>query len=333
MGQRFREAGIELTMFDFRTSPISHFLDLLSLMRRARPDIVQTWMYHADMFGGLAARLTGHRNVIWGIRASELNAGDSRVTVVVRRLCALLSRWAPHTIICVAEAARRVHISVGYDAGRMVVIPNGFDLSRFVVTAGQRAMMRMQCGFGPNDVVVGTLGRFNFDKDQRSFVRAAGWLVPHHERLRFLMVGRELDTGNAKLMSWIAQTGNSDRFVLLGERTDVPICLAAMDVFCLSSRTEAFPNVVAEAMAMELPCVVTDVGDAAMLVADTGVVVPKEDTAALAQGLAQLLAMAPDVRRRLGENARARIRAEFAMERSRERFEAVYKYLTEKGKR
>jgi glycosyltransferase involved in cell wall biosynthesis len=333
VGERLREADIELTAFDFRVSPLSHFLELLALMRRTRPDIVQTWMYHADMFGGLAARLAGNRNVIWGIRATELKAGDSRATAAVRRLCAWLSRWVPHTIVCVAEAARRTHVAAGYDPARMVVVPNGFDLSQLAATAAQRDELRKQCGFGPGQAVIGTLGRFNANKDQHNFVRAAALLARQHRDVRFLMAGRGLDAGNEELMRWIAQTGHADRFVLLGERSDVPVCLAAMDVFCLSSRTEGFPNAVGEAMAMGVPCVVTDVGDAAMLVGDAGVVVPKEDAHALAGGLAGVLNLAPDARRQLGQKARARIQAEFTMERARERFETIYRRITEEGRR
>lgn len=331
LGQRLRDAGIELTAFDFKSSPISHFFDLLSLMRRSRPDIVQTWLYHADMFGGLAARLAGNRNVIWGIRTTELTAGDSRITVVVRKVCAWLSRWVPHTIVCVADAARRMHARVGYDADRMIVVPNGFDLSRLVAAEDQVSLLRRQCGFTSDEIVVGNLGRFNASKDPRNFVRAAGLLAQQHERVRFLMVGRDVDAQNTELMHWIAQTGHVNRFVLLGEREDVPVCLAAMDIFCLSSRTEGFPNAVGEAMAMGLPCVVTDVGDAAMLVANTGVVIPKEDSSALAQGVAGVLAMTPAARRELGQRARARIHAEFTVDRARERFEAIYQRLTEES--
>lgn len=332
IGQRLREVGIELTAFDFRRSPVSHFFDLLSLMRRSRPDIVQTWLYHADMFGGVAARLAGNRNVIWGIRTSELTPGNSRITALVRQICARLSRWVPRVIVCVAETARRTHVDVGYDSGRMTVIPNGFDLSCLVAAADRVAMLWQQCGFAAGEIVIGTMGRFNASKDQHNFVRAAGLLAQQHDRLRFLMVGRDVDTGNAELMRWIARTGHADRFVLLGERADVPVCLAVMNIFCLSSRTEGFPNVVGEAMAMEVPCVVTDVGDAAMLVADTGVIVPKENSEALAQGVERLLAMGSDARMRLGQRARARIASEFTAERARERFEAVYQRLTGEGK-
>jgi len=333
LGERLRDAGIELTAFDFKSAPVSQFFDLLSLMRRSRPDIVQTWLYHADMFGGVAARLAGNPNVIWGIRTTELTAGDSRFTVVVRKLCAWLSHWIPRAIVCVAEAARRVHEQVGYDTDRMVVVPNGFDLSRLVADADQVAVLRRQCGFGDDDMVVGTLGRFNAAKDQHNFIRAAGLLADQHRQLRFLMVGRELDSGNGELMRWIDETGHADRFVLLGERSDVAVCLAAMDIFCLSSRAEGFPNAVGEAMAMGVPCVVTDVGDAAMLVADTGVVVPRENSPALAEGIASLLAVTPEARKQLGQKARQRVLSEFTVERVRERFEAIYQRLTREKRR
>lgn len=324
MRERFVEAGIRLIVLDVRRSPVTEFLRLYRLMREIRPDIVQTWLYHADLLGGLAARLAGIRNVIWGIRTTDVNVGCARATAFVRRACAAMSRRIPHTIVCVAEAARHAHARIGYDAARMIVVGNGFDFARLAATPEQKNQLRAQCGFGPQDIVVGILGRFNADKDHASFVRAAGQLAGSHDRLRFLMVGKNLDQDNRDLMQWIGETGHAGRFVLLGERSDVPVCLAAMDIFCLSSRTEAFPNALGEAMAMGLPCVSTDVGDVAAVMADTGVLVPKMDPVALASGVAQLLAMAADDRALLGRRARARIHEKFSMERTRMHFEDIY---------
>jgi glycosyltransferase involved in cell wall biosynthesis len=139
-----------------------------------------------------------------------------------------------------------------------------------------------------------------------------------------MMVGRDLDVDNVDLSSCINETGYSDRFVLLGERSDVPVCLSAMDIFCLHSRTEGFPNVLGEAMAMGLPCVATDVGDAALLLADGGVIVPKKNSAALAQGLEKLCRLTPAGRIALGKKSKHRVRDEFSMTRTRDRFEAIY---------
>lgn len=330
MRKRFEEAGIELVVFDFKHSPIAHFSRLVSLIRRVKPDIVQSWLYHADLFGCLAARMAGNRHVIWGIRTTDIQVGGSSATVIVRWLCAWLSAWMPQVIVSAAEASRQSHISVGYYAKKMVVVPNGYDFLWLRASADERESLREQFDIKQNEVVVGSLGRFHADKDQENFVRSSALLAPQYPQLRFLMVGRDLDWDNTQLVDWIVSTGFKARFVLLGERKDVPQCLASMDIFCLHSRTEGFPNVLAEAMAMGLPCVTTDVGDAAMLVADTGVVVPKGDSAALAAGLGQLLSMSSDARQQLGQKARARIHAEFSIDCARERFESIYQRITRK---
>lgn len=329
VGAQLQEMGIEVRALGMR-SPLDIprvLWQLVRMIRTERPDIVQTWLYHADLLGGLAARLAGNHNVVWNIRTTDVQACGTRATLMVMQMCAWLSSWLPHTIVCAAEAARRAHVAVGYDAAHMKVVPNGFDLSRLVATTDQRDLLRARCGFATHEVVIGTLGRFTPAKDYENFVHTAGLLALQYAHVRFLMVGRGLDSDNTELARWIARTGHADRFVLLGERADVPVCLAAMDIFCLSSCTEAFPNVVGEAMAMGLPCVVTDVGDTAMLVANTGVVVPKEDSNALAQGLKQLLAMAPDAHQKMGQKAKERIHAEFTIEQARERFEAVYESI------
>lgn len=333
MYARFVASGIKLIVLDVRRAPLSDLLRLYRLIRTLRPDIVQTWLYHADFLGGLAARMAGNRNVIWGIRTTDVDGGCARTTSYIRQLCASLSRWVPAAIVCVAEAARRSHSRLGYDASRMVVVGNGFDLEALTSGHQGRAAIRGKYGFKADDIVVGTLGRFNLDKDHASFVNAAGQLAARHPRLRFLMVGKDLDAGNDELMRWIAATGHAARFVLLGERSDVAACLAAMDIFCLSSRTEAFPNVVGEAMAMGLPCVATDVGDVAVLMADTGVLVPKADPDALARGVAGLMALAAEDRERLGQKARERIGALFTMDCMRERFEQIYEHVITKGER
>ncbi|MDB5824856.1 MAG: hypothetical protein JWR21_3560 [Herminiimonas sp.] len=326
----FRDAGIDVISLNFKRSPFSDFFRLVILLRESRPDIVQTWMYHADVFGGLAARMAGIRSVIWGIRTTGLPNG-SRALRILRRLGALLSSFIPHTIVCVAEASRRAHVLAGYDARRMVVIHNGFEPAAFGPNPADRSALRAECGCNHQHVLIGISGRFDADKDHYNFVRAAGEVAASHSQVRFLMMGSGINADNARLAKWIYETGFADRFSLLGQRSDATVCMAAMDVFCLSSRNEGFPNVVGEAMALGVPCVVTDVGDAALLVGDTGIVVPKEDSGALAAALATLVAQTPEVRRTLAEKAITRIEQQFTMQRVREKLEMVYQQVQEGG--
>ena len=327
VGKQLQAIGVDIKTLQMRSAlDVARVLwQLVRMIRETRPCIVQTWMYHADLLGGLAARIAGIRHIIWGIRATDISVGNSPVTKIIRRVCAGLSYWLPDTIVCVAYASQKAHIALGYDSSRIVVIQNGFNLDDMLVTIDKSQQLKQECGFKDQEIVIGSLGRFNADKDHLSFIRAAGVLARRHKNLRFLMVGRGLDSTNIELMRWIFETGFAERFVLLGERTDVPVCLSVMGIFCLHSRTEGFPNVLGEAMAMALPCVATDVGDAALLIADTGGrVVPKQDSFALEAGLDELLMLTTQQRISLGKKAKQRIRDEFSMMLTRKRFEALY---------
>jgi glycosyltransferase involved in cell wall biosynthesis len=324
MRERFEKENVQLVSLDFKTAPVASFTRLVSIIRKDQPDIVQTWMYHADLIAGLAARLAGIPRVIWGVRTTDVQASGKPVITAMRRICAWVSVWMPALIVCAAEASRQAHVAVGYSAGRMRVIPNGFAFSKLEAALDDRNQLRAKCRFLEHHLVVGSVARFNPAKDQRTFVTAAGIVAAHLPDARFLMIGQDISLDNDELMVWITQTGYQDRFVLLGERTDVAACLAAMDVFCLSSRTEGFPNVLGEAMALGRPSVTTDVGDAAMLLGDTGRIVPKEDPARLAQALIQLSQLPQEQRADLGKRASERVRAEFGIDRTRASFEALY---------
>src|SRR5690606_38666534 len=168
---------------------------------------------------------------------------------------------------------------------------NGYDPEALAYSGAARNALRAELGIAEEDVVVGSLGRYSAAKDQHGFVRAAQAAMLLRPELRFLMVGRGLTHENEALSRQIAATGHPEGFALLGERSDVAGCLSAMDVCCLHSRTEGFPNVLGEAMCVGLPCIATDVGDAARLLGDAGRIVPAGDTTALAQGMAAMAAM------------------------------------------
>jgi len=304
---------------------------LSALIRRERPDVVQCWMYHADLVGGLAARLAGCRNVIWGVRVADIfpAMGVARSTLLVRRLCAALSRRLPSRIVYVAESARRVHERLGYDGSKSIVIPNGYDFPTPPAAERFRKHRRRELALSDDGLLIGSAGRFSPQKGYRGLVQAAASLDARRSDARYLLVGREVERSNAELTGWLADHRVSDRFELLGERSDLVEWLAAMDVFVLNSLCEGFPNVVAEAMSVAVPCIVTDVGDAALLVGDTGIVIQPSDPEGLAAAMGQLAALAPEARRALGERARARVEENFSMPVIVRRFEALYEALVQ----
>jgi glycosyltransferase involved in cell wall biosynthesis len=325
IGEEMRRSGMDIVDLGVRSllhAPAAVFR-LWRLTRQFRPDVVQTWMPHSDLLGGIAARLAGIKTIIWGVRRTDYSLTPP-ATRLVRWVGARLSHAIPCAIVCAAESARRAQVAAGYDAGRMVVIPNGFDVDLLKPDAAARAHMHREFRIAPNALVVGSVGRYDPAKDHANFIAAAARAAVVHKDLFFLMVGRDVDEDNQELMSLIGATGMRHRFLLLGERADVGDCMNAMDIFVLSSRTEAFPNVVGEAMAVGLPCVVTDVGDAATIVGDAGVVTRPADSQALADAIVQLASLPPAERIALGQRARARISTEYSLQASASRFAALY---------
>ncbi|WP_022964355.1 glycosyltransferase family 4 protein [Halopseudomonas pelagia] len=326
IGRDLRAEGIEVCALNMINAKnvFRAFFDLRKKLDLIRPDIVQTWMYHADLIGGLAAYSVGLRKIIWGIRTTDVKAGGGRVTRGVRKACAVLSYFIPTKIVCAANASRDVHVQVGYNKSKMIIIPNGFDVERLIKDSRSKDKLRTGLGYTSDDIVIGSVGRFNAVKDQKSFIQAAGILAKSHSNVRYLMVGRDIDTDNLALKGWIEETGFPEYFLLLGQRQDVPACLAAMDIFCLHSRTEGFPNVVGEAMVLGKPCVVTDVGDAAYLVQNSGIVVARDNPPELADGLAQMLKLSKSDLDLLGVLGRKRIQSQFTMVHTAHLFETLY---------
>ena len=330
-GARLRAAGITVHALGMPRGRVtlSGVQALRALLRAEAPDAVQTWMYHADLIGGLAARLAGIKAVAWGIRNSGNHLDrSSRSARMVLRACAALSRWVPRAIVCAAQDAARRHRALGYDGRNMVVIPNGYDLSRYAPDAEAGARMRALWGVGADAPLIGCVARWDPLKDHRNLLAALGQLLREGQELKCVLVGRGMTPGNADLVALIESEGLRGRVLLTGPSDDVAAVMNSLDLHVLSSCAEGFPNVVAEAMACGTPCVVTDVGDAAHIVGDTGVVVPAEQPAALARGIAQALR---EVGTRRGPPARAaareRVLALFDLGRMVHAYEAVWRRI------
>lgn len=261
-------------------------------LRALRPSVVQTWMYHADLIGGVVARLAGIKTVCWGVHHTTLKVGKSkRSTIYVARLCSLLSRWVPAKIVCCASKSVEVHVKLGYENNKMVVISNGYDLEEFFVDRASRKRLRSEWGIDASLPLLGMVGRFDPQKDHQNLAYALGTLRRSGFDFRFLLVGKNILETNQELVAWFDQQDLRDQMIFLGQRSDIPAVMNALDIHVLSSSYgEAFPNVLAEAMACATPCVTTDVGDAALIVGKTGWVVPAGNAEALAAALRESLA-------------------------------------------
>ena len=330
-GERLREMGVPVHVVSFRglTGPVTGLWRLRQLLRQLQPNVVQTWMYHADLFGGLAARLAGCRHVAWGIRNSGADLHHaSRSALLAARLCASLSGRVPQAIVACAHDAAQRHREWGYRADRMLVIPNGYDLSRWQADPAARGPVRQEWGVDADELVLGFVARWNPLKDHENLFAALALLRQRGARPRCVLVGPGMQEENAELRQVLERHGVRDQVMLLGPRDDVPRLVNGLDFHVLSSRAEGFPNVVAETMAAGVPAVVTDAGDARFIVGETGWVVPVRQPPALADALASALAClgTPDYVRR-AQAARLRVQECFSLQAMTSAYEGLWRTM------
>jgi glycosyltransferase involved in cell wall biosynthesis len=332
LAERMEGIGVRVRTLDMKKSvpnPVP-VMRLAQWIRESKPDVIHTWMYHANLVGALAARLAGGVPVVWGIHHSTLDPRvDKRRTVLISRTCAFLSRKLAARIVCCSEASLRIHKKLAYAAEKLEVIPNGFDLEKIKPDPAARGSVREELGLPADTLLVGMAARFHPQKDHRNFVRAAALLCRQVPKVHFLLCGFGVTWQNSKLAKWIDEAGIRDSCHLLGVRGDMARLFAGMDIATTASLSgEAFPLVVGEAMACGTPCVVTDVGDSAMIVGDTGIVVAPGNPGALANAWRQLIDAGPEVRLRLGMAARQRVQQHFALPVIVERYQAIYEELS-----
>lgn len=299
-------------------------LRLLRLLEVTAPDVISTWLYHADLIGGLAGRWLGIP-VVWGVRNSHLSPGRTPVTTTaVVKACAWLSRGLPAAIACCSNRGVDVHVALGYPRDRFRLVPNGFDLARFRPDPAARAWLRAELGLAPDAPVVGMVARFDPLKNHRGLVAAARRVVAARPDARFVLVGKGAEAGNVELAGWLAEAGLAAAFRLMGQREDMPRITAGFDIAVLTSSAEGFPNALGEAMACGVPCVATDVGDAAEILGPAGRIVPVGDMDAVAGELLGLLSLAPAARAALGDALRERVGERFDIDGVVRRFEQLY---------
>ncbi|WP_404385101.1 glycosyltransferase [Caenispirillum salinarum] len=329
LADELRKVGadvISLNMRGARDLPIAVFR-LRRVIRAVRPDVVQSWLYHADLVGTLALATSGIKaRLIWNIRCSDMDFSQyARSTALIVRILTRFSRGVGLAMVN-SDAGRRMHEKIGYRPRRWLVVPNGFDISRFRPDPDARQAVRDELLLAPDAKLVGLINRYDQMKDHATFLSAAKSVAERWPDVHFLLAGRGVTTDNPEIARHPAVAQHAARFHLLGERKDVPRLMAALDLFALSSAFgEGFPNVVGEAMACGVPCVVTDVGDAPYIVGETGAVVPRRAPRDLAAAIERFLAEDPPLRRERGVRARRKVEECYSIDVVSETYSQIYR--------
>jgi glycosyltransferase involved in cell wall biosynthesis len=302
---------------------------LIRHLRQNPPALVQTWMYHADLIGGVVGKLFTNAPIVWNLRTSDtVRHPDSKRTLVTIKLCAFLSSFIPQRIVSCSQIACQIHDKLGYDSTKLLTIPNGVELANFQPDETAIFSLREELNLASSTRLVGMVARFHPQKDHANFIQAAERLNTLMPDVHFILCGDDITWENPLLSAWISAAGLKSRFHLLGRRKDTPRINAALDVATLSSAYgEGFPNVLVEAMACGVPCVATDSGDAAIIMGETGISVPSRNPEALAHGWLSLLKMSWDEQQRLRTAARQRVIKEYGLSSVVARYEKLYSDL------
>ena len=337
LADRIRATGARLYCLDmgsYLQFP-SAYAKLKSIMREVKPALVQTWMYHADFLGSLAARsLTTTPPVVWNVQHSSFCPKTTKLLSRWMRviLSKLAARWPDKIAVC-SRTSIDLHASIGYPREKMVHIVNGADTVRFKPDEVARRDLRQALGLSEDARIIGMAGRNDPQKDYPNFFAAIREFQKSDQTTYFIACGAGVSTEEENLRTLRESCPAPEKIILLGPRQDMPRVYPAFDLATLSSAYgEGLPLTLCEAIACGVPGVVTDVGDSADVIGDCGKVVPPSDPVALAKGWLEMLSLSAEEWRSLRQRARTRAEERFALPAIAAKYESMYGALIENAK-
>ncbi len=267
---------------------LSLYTKVLRVMREERPDILHGWMHTQNVIATTVRLFYPRVKLFWCVRASNLDTVLDPVEKLLVWLQARLSFLAD-CIVVNSMAGLEDAASRGIPRDKMVFVPNGIDTNAFYPAEEEGKQIRAEWGIGENEKVIGKVARFDPIKNHPLFLKAAARVAAERPDVRFVCIGHG-DAPYLQQLQELARTlGIESKVQWVQAGPDMRPLYNALDIFCSSSSSEGFPNVIGEAMACARHCVVTDVGDSRLVVGATGITVPSDDVEALAAGLRQTL--------------------------------------------
>ncbi len=258
---------------------------LIRILKFLKPDIVQTWLVHADFLGSIAAKLANIKSIVWNIRYSKIEIGKAKLTtILIIKLLAKLSHSIPQSIIIVSKKAKKIYKDLGYDKKKLKFIPNGYDLNLLKVSKSEKNQFKKTIKIKKRVPLIGSVARYDPLKDHSNLLNALSLIRLKNIDFLCVLVGTNINKSH-RLIYEIKELKLNNYVKLLGPMKNISKVMNGLDIHISSSSAEGFPNVVAEAMALETPCVVTNVGDASYIVGKTGWVAPPKNSIKLASAI------------------------------------------------
>ena len=267
-GELLSKKGTKIYTLKMKPSKfsISSFFKLIKILKKEKPNIVQTWLYHSDFFGGIATRFAGIKNLIWNIRHSDFDKKHTKKKLLILiKILAKISSFLPKRIIFCSKKSIKLHKKIGYQSNKIEYIPNGYDTKNF------KPNYKRDINYKNHKTLLGCVARLHPQKDHKNLLHALKIVKKNVTNFRCILVGLGMEKKNKIIRNLIKKFNLEKEISLLGSKKNINQIMRKIDIHILaSSYGEAFPNVVAEAMASGTPCVATDVGDTSLVVGNTG---------------------------------------------------------------
>ena len=217
-----KKLGIRVYYLNIKFYSINKFFSLVRLIRFLKPNIVQTWLIHADFIGGIAAKLIGIKNIIWNIRYTKIKFGKSKLTsIIIMKILSYLSFLIPCSIVVVSKKAKKIYQAEGYDKKKFTYIPNGYDISILKSDKIKRKNFRNKIKIKKKIILIGNVARYDPKKDHANLLKALSLLKLKNNNFLCILVGTNVNKNNIELNSLIKKLNLSNNIKLLGQNNDI----------------------------------------------------------------------------------------------------------------
>lgn len=323
MGERIKKLGIPVRCLNMKRGIPSIQAVIKTLRICKNKDIIQTWMYHADLLGFIVSKILKNK-IIWGIHHSNLEKNkNKKSTLLIAKINSYLSRWTDGIVSC-SIVAKEKHIEYGYYREKINIIPNGFELDKFKYIENSKKILEKEFPILKDKLIFALVARYEILKDHKTCFEAMKIIKERYSKnFILLLCGTNINKNNLELIKLIEENKIQENILLLDRREDIPIIMSATDIYISSSLGEAFPNVIGEAMACETPCIVTDVGDSAYIVGNTGEIVERQVPEQLAEKIISFIEEKKYLTNR--KLCRERVLKNFEINKIVEEYESLYK--------
>ena len=305
----------ENKIFDF----IKKITKLRKYIKKINPDIIQSWMYHSN-FLSIFIPKKYHNRIFWNIRHSELNLTISKkMTILLSIICGLFSRFVPKKIIYCSEKSIKFHENNQYYCKKKTrLIDNGYSDKTYYPSNNLRLNFRKKNKIKKTDIILGYAGRYAKQKNIESLLNAFSKIVKNYENVHLYMVGKEINLQNKELINIISGLNIKDKITLLNEQKNLLEFYNGIDLLVLTSHSESFPNVIAEAMLCSTPVLASNAGCSKKIIDKYGFVLNKNDYLSITKGLKKSINILENKKRNwklLKKNVRLQIKKKFSIEK------------------